>query len=101
MHKFVFKLGSTLSVFVEGDKSSKEEIIISEQARVGFKESLALFHGDPMKTCENKGNAGFVIVFLEGDELHVDIQLVQLEEYREFRCLSIKCGWFADFRLFE
>jgi len=49
----------------------------------------------------DKCNVGFIIIILEGDELHVDIELVLLEKERKLRSLSIEDGRFTNFGFFK
>jgi len=82
--KFVLKLGATLSVLVENSELFEESIIVSEQWRVRFKESLTPFGRGATKKRKNEGDARFVVVFSEGNGLHADIELALLKEGGKF-----------------
>ena len=86
---------------MKGDESLEKGIMISKQGGVGFKESLTPFGGGAMETRDNEGDAGYVVIFFEGDRLHTDIQFALMKEGGGFGCLSIEGRLFCDLRYFD
>ena len=101
MHELVLKLGLTLSVLVESNKLFEEEIIIGEQGEIRFKKHLRPFSRDTIKMRDNEKDARFIIMFLEDNKLHADIQIALLEKRRKLRSLSIKSERFFHFGFFK
>ena len=97
IYELVFKLGSTFFVLVKGDELFEESVIISEQRGNGFKEGLTPFRGDATEMQDDEVDMEFSVLFLEGNKLHLDIQLTLLEDGRKLRSLSIEGRGFTNF----
>jgi len=89
--EFIFELCSTLLVLIEGNESLEKGIIVSRQGRIGFKEGLMPFGGDAIERWDNEGNVRFIVMFLEGNWFHANVQLTLMEEGGKFICFSIEC----------
>jgi len=81
-HEFVFKLGSSFLVFVNGGEFFKEGIVVVKQWRSGFEECVSPFCRATTKTGYDKHDASFVSAKSQG--FCVNIKVALSEEWAKF-----------------
>ena len=82
MHEFVFKLGSSFLVFINGREFFKEGMVVVKQWRSRFEEYVSPFCRATMKTGYNEHDTSFVGAKSQG--FCVNIKVALSEEWAKF-----------------